>query len=62
LERAVLQASQYANQVGAFEGAGYSATGLYRPYIDCRMFSLNQVPFDPVCQTAIEEVILFYSE
>ncbi len=36
------------NIFGAFEGAGYSANGLYRPAIDCRMFSLSLIPYDPV--------------
>jgi len=60
-EQKVLQSTPYADKVGAFEGAGYSAEGLYRPSIDCRMFSLNMVPFDPVCQSAIRKVLQFYS-
>ncbi|MGH7494477.1 MAG: M64 family metallopeptidase [bacterium] len=50
----------YAGKVGAFEGAGYEARGLYRPAADCRMFSLSLVDFDPVCRAAIEQVIDFY--
>ncbi|RMF58462.1 MAG: peptidase M64, partial [Calditrichaeota bacterium] len=34
-----MQASPYYGKVGAFEGAGYSSRGLYRPGMDCRMFS-----------------------
>lgn len=54
--------SAYPNHVGVFEGSGYSSEGLYRPAIDCRMFSLSLVPYDPVCSKGIERVIKFYSE
>jgi hypothetical protein len=47
-------------KVGAFEGAGYATKGLYRPSLDCRMFSLSTVPFDPVCSAAIDRMIDFY--
>ncbi|MFQ5674829.1 MAG: M64 family metallopeptidase [bacterium] len=53
---------RYYGKVGAFEGAGYSAAGLYRPAVDCRMFSRSLTPYDPVCSAAIEQVIKFYSE
>ncbi len=51
-----------AGKVGAFEGAGYVSEGIYRPSIDCRMFSLSLVGFDPVCTKAIGRVIDFYSK
>jgi hypothetical protein len=57
----ILRTSAYAGKVGAFEGAGYSSTGLYRPAIDCRMFSLSLVDFDPVCRASIERVVSFYA-
>ena len=57
-----MRSSKFFGKVGAFEGAGYSTTGLYRPAIDCRMFSLSLAPFDPVCKQGIERVIRFYSE
>jgi hypothetical protein len=47
--------------VGAYEGAGYAAKGLYRPSIDCMMFSKGYTPFDPVCRRAIEKIIERYS-
>jgi hypothetical protein len=53
--------AEYKNKVGAFEGAGYVAEGLYRPSIDCRMFTLSLVDFDPVCSAAIERMIDFYT-
>ncbi|MBM4397185.1 MAG: peptidase M64, partial [Deltaproteobacteria bacterium] len=32
-------ATRFGGAVGAFEGAGYAAKGLYRPSLDCKMFS-----------------------
>jgi hypothetical protein len=58
----ILKSSPLAGTVGAFEGAGYATTGLYRPAIDCRMFPLSTVDFDPVCSGAIERVIDCYTK
>jgi hypothetical protein len=60
-ETEILKNHPLAGKVGAFEGAGYVSEGIYRPSIDCRMFSLSLVDFDPVCAGAIERVIDFYS-
>lgn len=60
-EQEILNTAKYKNKVGAFEGAGYISEGLYRPSIDCRMFSLSLVDFDPVCSAAIERMIDFYT-
>jgi IgA peptidase M64/peptidase M64-like protein len=51
----------YAGRVGAFEGAGYEAKGLYRPEADCLMFSRNPVGFCRVCQRAINRIIELYT-
>jgi hypothetical protein len=59
--QAILQAGAKGGVVGAFEGAGYAARGLYRPAVDCRMFSLSVTGFDPVCSAAIGRSIDFYS-
>ncbi|UCF68987.1 MAG: peptidase M64 [Acidobacteriota bacterium] len=56
----MLVSQQYAGRVGAFEGAGYEATGLYRPSVDCMMFTRNEVGFCAVCAAAIERVIDLY--
>ncbi len=48
---------EFAGVVGAFEGAGYAAKGLFRPALDCQMFSKGDAPFDPVCSAAIRSVI-----
>jgi IgA Peptidase M64/Peptidase M64 N-terminus len=53
---------RYAGQVGAFEGANYSARGYFRPQADCIMFTRDQVPFCQVCQRAIERVIDLYTK
>ena len=50
------------NVVGAFEGGGYVAKGVYRPSFDCTMKSKSVNNFCPVCKRAIEEMIRFYSE
>jgi len=47
--------SAWVGKAGAFEGSGYTAKEMYRPAIDCKMFSLNPVDFDPVCAAAIEK-------
>ena len=60
--RQYLAGSQWAGKVGAFEGAGYSSTGLYRPMLDCLMFSRRMQPFCGVCERSVEAMILRYSE
>ena len=56
-ETALLASMTHAGQVGAFEGASYEPTGLYRSEIDCIMFTRNPVGFCRVCQRAISRVI-----
>ena len=56
----MLEADEYYGKVGAFEGAGYEPVGLYRPEIDCIMFSRNRSAFCRVCAEAIERVIDLY--
>jgi hypothetical protein len=51
---------KYTGVTGLFEGGGYAAKGIYRPSFDCRMKSNQADSFCEVCQTAIEEMILFY--
>jgi hypothetical protein len=53
---------EHSGKVGAFEGAMYQATGLYRPAADCIMFTRDEVGFCPVCRHAIERVIDLYAE
>ena len=53
---------EYKNTVGLFEGAGYVAKGVYRPYLDCTMKSVRYDAFCPVCKRAIQRMIDFYAE
>ncbi len=58
----IMHNDPYFGKIGAFEGSGYSSTGLYRPAIDCIMFSRGiEQGFDPVCQHAILNMINFYT-
>jgi hypothetical protein len=56
-----LAAPVYRDKVGAFEGAGYSSKGLYRPMIDCLMFSKGELPYCKVCEEAIIQRIDYYT-
>jgi hypothetical protein len=60
-EEKFLAAMKYGQAVGAFEGAGYEAKGLYRPQADCIMFTRDAVGFCKVCQRAIARIIDLYS-
>lgn len=59
---AYLASSKFVGVVGVFEGAGYSAKGLYRPMLDCLMFSKGDKPLCKVCQAAVERRIAHFSE
>ena len=56
-----LENDELKGKVGAFEGAGYMYTGMYRPAVNCIMFSHAEY-FCPVCQDAMIKMIRFYSE
>ncbi len=60
-ESEMISRMKYANQVGAFEGAGYLAKGLYRSSINCIMFT-RDLTFCPVCQRSISRVIDQYTK
>ncbi len=57
-----LDRSPLAGTVGAFEGAGYASKGLYRPSLDCIMFSKGRKPFCAVCTRALQQMIDYYGE
>ncbi len=59
--KAFLATDPMAGKVGAFEGAGYAANGLYRPTLDCLMFSRGIQPFCPVCRRAVAEMVGRYA-
>ena len=46
--------------LGVYEGAGYSARGLYRPTMHCMM--RDYAPFCPVCVKRLEEVFELYTK
>ncbi len=48
--------------VGAFEGGGYKAKGIYRPVETCRMRDNHNPAFCPVCERTLRKVIEFYTE
>jgi hypothetical protein len=56
-----LASMKYSGKVGAFEGAGYEARGLYRPEADCIMFTRDPVGFCRVCRQAIGRIIDQYA-
>lgn len=57
-----LQNSRYFGKVGVFEGAGYVANGMYRPMLDCIMFSKGEKPFCKICEAHIVDIIEQYGE
>jgi len=52
----------YKNVTGLFEGGGYMAKGIFRPYLDCRMKTNTAEGFCPVCRRAINLMIDYYSK
>jgi hypothetical protein len=59
---ALLANEPYRGKVGAFQGSMYEAKGLYRPEVDCIMFSRNPTSFCRVCERALERMIRMYTE
>jgi hypothetical protein len=55
------QYQNLADKVGVFEGAGYASKGLYRPMMNCLMFSNARDEFCLICQKAIARMIGYYS-
>jgi hypothetical protein len=53
---------KYSNVTGLFEGGGYSAKGIYRPELDCRMKSNGTKGYCSVCREAVRKMIEFYSK
>jgi len=52
-----LRNEPYYGKLGAFEGARYTAEGLYRPEVDCRMFSKTAKHFCSICNDTIGAAI-----
>ena len=53
---------QFEHTIGVFEGGGYEPKGMYSPHMDCLMKTFKGHEFCPVCQRAIERMILYYSK
>lgn len=53
---------QYKNEVGVFEGGGYTSKGVFSPSQDCRMKSNEPKGFCKICSDAIDETIEFYTK
>jgi hypothetical protein len=56
----MLEGEKLFGKVGAFEGAAYEPKGLYRPEVDCIMFTRNPTALCKVCRRAVERVIDLY--
>lgn len=52
---------EYTNAIGVFEGGGYETKNVYSPAITCWMKEFKTSKFCPVCQIAIEKMILSQS-
>ena len=52
---------EFQDKTGVFEGGGYSARGIYRPAVDCRMNGMN-ADFCEVCSDAIIRMIRHHTE
>ena len=57
-----LHSGEYAGKVGAYEGAGYISKGMYRPMMDCIMFSKRADAFCSVCAESMQKMIDWYTE
>jgi hypothetical protein len=50
------------DKVGVFEGAGFASEGLYRPMVNCLMFSNDQDEYCRVCQRGLTRIIDFFTK
>ena len=53
---------EYNNILGVFEGGGYVAQGVFRPWRDCTMKAKVWNNFCPVCQEGFARVFEYYSK
>jgi len=52
----------YYNKIGAFEGGGYEAKGVFRPMFDCSMKSKKYNNFCKICKNAIVNMLEFITK
>jgi len=60
-ENQFFSTEKYADKAGAFEGADYTQRGLYRPQLDCIMYT-RHIKFCKVCRKSLETVIDEYTQ
>jgi len=60
-ENQFFSTEKYADKAGAFEGADYTQKGLYRPQLDCIMYT-RHMKFCKVCRKSLEAVIDEYTQ
>jgi len=60
-ETEYFEKEEYKDKVGAFEGASYMQKGLYRPSLDCIMYT-RHMKFCLVCQNALNKVFEQYTK
>jgi len=53
---------EYNNILGVFEGGGYVAKGVYRPWRNCTMKDKVYNGFCPVCSKALQNVFNYFSK
>jgi hypothetical protein len=53
---------EYQNVIGVFEGGGYVAQGVFRPWRDCTMKEKVYNGFCPVCKEAFGRVFGYYAK
>lgn len=53
---------RYKNEIGAFEGGGYVAKGVFRPTSNSIMNSFTSNEFNEVCKQVLQKFINYYSE
>jgi len=53
---------EYNNRVGVFEGGGYVAKGVFRPWRNCTMKEKRYNNFCPVCKEAFGEMFEYYGK
>ena len=50
------------NNIGVYEGAGYTSKGVYRAYQNCKMKSNSTNEFCEVCNSALVEMMDYYTK
>jgi hypothetical protein len=53
----LLQAEPFRDRLGVFEGARYRERGMFRPEVDCRMFSKSARRFCAVCHATLADML-----